>query len=189
MSKNNESEDLFNFTNKPSTNILTDTDQPLDKINVKQEMVTPSKKPPKKNQSNNVNDEESIDLIIPSNSSSVFAIPNETDEIIFVEDSESFFNFPNKQLDSMIGEHDDGESEQNESIPRPRMEYGTPVRKKKDKAALPGFECPECAPVCTIVHVHCTYSIHIFALLLKSQCYCYYFIFTPVLPTRWRLDD
>lgn len=141
-SKNSESEDLFNFTNKPPTNILDDTDKPFGEIYVKQEKSSP---PLNKNQSNDVTNETSTDSIMPCSNSSVFAIPNQTDEIIFLEDSESFFNPLDNLLDS---KNDDSDSKHQEMVTQARMEYGSPVRRKKDKAAMPGFECAECAPVC-----------------------------------------
>lgn len=81
-----------------------------------------------------------------SSSSSVFALPTQTDEIVMVEESEPMFSMP----------HDvKSEPESEEAPPLPRNEplvrtdYRQPVavRTNKEKAAQPGFDCPDCAPV------------------------------------------
>lgn len=84
-----------------------------------------------------------------SNSSSVFAVPNETDEIIDLDDSQIHLSFPTSQdlLDHMP--YSVNEAEQKFTSPPLRTEYRQRpnLRTKEDKAAQPGFMCPDCAPV------------------------------------------
>lgn len=95
-------------------------------------------------------------------SSSVFAISNETDEIINLDETENEFPTVEDLLDQMPHrEVDKSEAKTSNDIEfltandlfetkQPlRTEYlqRPNLRTKKDKAAQPGFMCPDCASV------------------------------------------
>lgn len=80
-------------------------------------------------------------------SSSVFEVPNTTDEIICLDDSEPLFMpSPEDLADQM-------QAKPTESKPSPEKPVRTEYRRnfeprtKRDKAAQPGHMCPECADV------------------------------------------
>lgn len=87
------------------------------------------------------------------NSSSVFALPTQTDEIVIVEDSQPMFTSPDIKFEP---ECEDSADDNRRTV---RTEYRQPiaVRTIKEKAAQPGFACPDCAPVSIFCKHMCIY--------------------------------
>lgn len=138
--KKEESEDLFNFSPNEQNHEYNKADRnSTNEIVVKLEKSSPKTK----NAIPAINDQPITSLI--SNSSSVFAIPNETDEIIFLDDTENFmFDTPDLSFNNVSEKCND--NDKSNQIQR-RMDNSSAMKKNVDNANMARFECPECAAV------------------------------------------
>lgn len=134
-----DSEDLFNFSNYKQNH-------PLDKVDEKNktdiDIKIEKSSPTTNNFVSSKKDDNPVNSLF-SNGSSVFAIPNETDEIIFLDDTENImFDTPDISLNNS----------NDKSINNDIGNIGT---LNGDNFVMERFECPECASVCK------NYSIYI----------------------------